>query len=226
MVKSVLTWDIVKDFLAKELSKTKHILTYGTIGSCNIERDIDTIITKKSNSSHSDFYKEVHGLFDSVKIFVKQKYRMNLIVFNRFEPEAMKLSNYKKGDLVFHVMIYTSLNQLENDWKQYLFDGENVKSILDKNYADILGKLDYLFGESFKDKYYYDPIYIRLYEYDRLHSNYQPKFLVEVMNKYFDFILRKRLNLEPKVAKNEKDLREIFYLICAVLDEKSKKFIK
>ena len=61
-------WQEIKNFLDKELRKTKHILTFGTIGSCNIEHDIDLIITKKSSSKTSDFYKEIHILFDSLDI--------------------------------------------------------------------------------------------------------------------------------------------------------------
>lgn len=52
------TWEEIRAVLEKELNKTKHILTYGTIGSCNIEHDIDTIVTKKPDSKSSDFLKK------------------------------------------------------------------------------------------------------------------------------------------------------------------------
>ena len=48
-------WEDIKDFLVKELRKTKHIMTYGTIGSCDINHDIDTIITKKPASPSAEF---------------------------------------------------------------------------------------------------------------------------------------------------------------------------
>ncbi len=49
------TWKEIRRVLEKELKKTRHIMTYGTIGSCNIEKDIDTIVTKKPGSKSEDF---------------------------------------------------------------------------------------------------------------------------------------------------------------------------
>ena len=67
---SKCTWEEVREFLVNELSKTKCIMTWGTIGSCNIEHDIDTIIAKKPSSPSADFYKEVHGIFDSLEVYL------------------------------------------------------------------------------------------------------------------------------------------------------------
>lgn len=52
------TWEEIESVLTKELKKTKHIMTFGTMGSCNIKHDIDTIITKKPRSKTSDFLKK------------------------------------------------------------------------------------------------------------------------------------------------------------------------
>ena len=52
------TWDEIEYFLRKELSKTKHVMTFGTIGSRNIDHDIDLIITKNHNLLFLNFIKK------------------------------------------------------------------------------------------------------------------------------------------------------------------------
>ncbi len=42
------TWVEIEKVIREELRKTKHIMTVGTIGSCNINHDVDLIITKKT----------------------------------------------------------------------------------------------------------------------------------------------------------------------------------
>jgi len=87
------SWKEIKEFLIGEMKKTKHIMTFGTIGSCDIERDIDLIITKKPGSGTADFYKEIHSFFDSMDNFVKKRYGSRAIRFSFFEPELLSLSN-------------------------------------------------------------------------------------------------------------------------------------
>ena len=53
------TWSEIKEFLEKDLKRTKHILTFGTIGSCNVEHDVDVIITKKPSSKTANLVKLV-----------------------------------------------------------------------------------------------------------------------------------------------------------------------
>lgn len=214
------TWEEIKNFLRKELQKTKHILTYGRIGSCKIEKDIDTIITKKTNSSTSDFYKEIHSLFEKVDSYLKKNYSAKLICFNMFEPEMLKLSNKKKNDLAFHVFPYVSLGQIKRDWEPYMFKDEKpVKEFLKENYSCIFGNKKDIFSSKFAQKYYHDPLYLRLEIYDRIYSNYKEKDLVEIMNHHLDFMYRKKLNMNFNKAKDKKEIKDLFYKLCDKIDE-------
>ena len=97
-----LSWEEIRSIISKELRKSKHILTFGTIGSCNIKHDIDMIITKKSNSSSSSFYREVYNLYGSIDNYLKNKYSKKLGVFSGggISPEQLKLSTCVKDDIL------------------------------------------------------------------------------------------------------------------------------
>ena len=223
MTKLKLTNDReIKEFLIKELNKTKHILTWGTIGSCNIERDIDTIVTKKAKSSTSDFYKEIHSIFDKVNSYLLKKYGLRAVVFHSHEKEFLALSKFKKQELAFQILPYATYDQMERDWKSYFLPGESIKNFLKKNYKCLFGDLNDIFNKKFTSKTYYDPLYIRLSEYDRCCSRYPKKLLLTVTNHYYDFLFRKLLKIKPLVAKNEKQVREIFYKLCDIVDELNK----
>jgi len=220
MVKTY-TWDEIKRILEKELEKTKHILTYGTIGSCKIERDIDTIITKKADSKTSDFYKEIHELFEKINSYLKKNHSSKLICFNMFEPEMLKLANKKENDLAFHVFPYVSFGQIKRDWEAYMFkDEESVKKFLKENYSLISGNKEDLFNSKFAKEYYHDPLYLRLEIYNRIYSNYNEKNLVEIMNHYLDFLFRKKLGINIEKASNKKEVEELFYKLCDKIDKK------
>jgi len=216
------TWEEIKDFLIKELKKTKHIMTFGTIGSCNVEHDIDTIITKKPSSSSSEFYKEIHNLFDNINNYLMRKYGAKVIRFAQHEPEALRLSNAKNKDLAFQVMIYTNYSQIERDWAWALFEEDNLQEILKKNYKCLIGNVNDLFSNEFQKRNYYEPVFTYLYFGDRINSHYPIKLFVQLMNQLFDYLFRKRLGLKPPVAKNEKEVREIFYNLCDILDKLNK----
>jgi len=217
MVKSY-TWEEIRNFLEKELKKTKHILTYATIGSCNVEHDIDTIITKKLTSKTSDFYREIHGLFDKLDDYLNDKYGANLIGLQGGRSnELVHLSNHKSMDLIFDTMIYTSYSQIEKDWRWALPSDFKLGKILN-NGSYLFGRYSDLISKEFKKEKYYDFMFVYLYHYDRTKSHYPLKILLEVMNKNFDFLFRKRLGLKTPVAKNEKEMREIFYILCDKLD--------
>ncbi len=216
------TWEEIKELLIKELKKTKHILTFGTIGSCNVEHDVDLIITKKPKSKSSDFYKEIHNLFDLLNKYLNNKYGAKVIRFSQYEEEAKILSDYKEKDLAFHTMVYTSYPQIEKDWGWFLLENESIKEIL-LSCNCLLGSTEDLFSKEFKKESYYDSIFIILYLYDRVNSNYPEKRLVEVMNACFDLIFRKKLGRKTPIAKNKKEVREIFYKLCDIIDKLNKK---
>ncbi len=218
MVKSY-TWENIKSLLKKELQKTKHILTYGTIGSCNIEHDIDTIITKNPKSKSSEFFREIHKLFDTIDIHLQKEHNARLIRTSRFsdEEETKFIAGFQDNDLVFQVLTYTSLKQIKMHWYADLVPGNNIENILKKNYDCILGIVEDLFKPNFKIKKNVE-LFITLNDSDRINSHFPSKFLLNRMNVLFDYILRKRLGLESLKAENEKEVREVFYKICDILE--------
>ena len=215
-----LSWEKLKSIIVKGLEKSKHILTFGTIGSHNIEHDIDIIITKKSTSSSSEFYKEVHNLYDFIDNRLRKEYPKKLGVFSGggVSPEQLKISTCKKGDIIFDVMTYVSLRELENDWYPYMQESSNIKSFLEKEYNCIIGKTNFLFTEKFTKKTKNDYLFLVLMKYDKIKTQYPRNFLIECMNYHFDYVLRKRLGLNSEMANSEEDVKEIFYRICDILD--------
>lgn len=217
------SWEEIREFLIKELRKTKHVMTFGTIGSCNVEHDIDLIITKKPRSNSKEFFMELHYLLDSLSNYLNKEYKANLIRVpnTSYTLEFMKLSNYLEKDLVLHTMVYGSYNQMEKDWGWALFKGETVKQVLTK-YECFFGDKEDIFSKEFKKFNYADNLFIYLTIYDRTNSNYSEDFLIEIMEFYFDFLYRKRLGLKAPILKNRKDVRKYFYELCDKLDELDK----
>lgn len=229
-MKKLYDWQEIKEFLTKELKKTKHIMTFGTIGSCNIEHDIDTIITKKPKSKTSAFFKEIHNLFDNVDNYLNRNYGAHAIRFSTSEEEFSILGLMKDNErnLAFHGMIYITYPEIERDWNWALFEDDNLERILRENYDCLIGSVEDLFSDEFQKKSYYDSIFIFLYKYDKINSHYPKEIFLRAMNSYFDYILRKRLGLKTLVAKDEKQVKDIFYELCDILDEldsKKKKVI-
>lgn len=214
------TWKEIKDVLYDKLKDTKHILTYGTIGSNNIEHDIDTIITKKPKSKHSDFYKEVHSVFDYVNKYVNEKHNAKLIRTSRFdsEIEVQILADSKQNDLVFQVMVYSSLSNLKKHWISYM-EKDNIDILLKKNYQPIIGKVKNLFKDDFNKEIPREGVLMYMNDLDRINANYPEKTLLKVMNSLYDYSLRKLLGKETRIATNEKEVREIFYHLCDEVDK-------
>lgn len=214
-------WEEIKHVLLKELKKTKHILTFGTIGSLNVEHDIDIITTKKPDSKSSSYFRELHKILDSVDGYLMKKYKSKLIrvPHHSYLPEFTKLSKYSDKDLIFHTLNYTSYPAIEKDWNWALFPDENMKDILSGSYNCLLGSIEDLYSFDFQKENYGDSILLYLSYDDRTNSHYSESFLLEVMNEYFDFLMRKRLKVKPKKAKNKKEVREIIYEICDLADE-------
>ena len=211
------TWEEIKSFLEKDLKKTKHILTFGTIGSLNLDRDIDIIITKKPSSKIIDFFKEVHELFFSLDKNLK-KYNAKAIRFWGLETELKELSQKNKNDIIFQVMMYSSYPQMKKDWDWVLEKDHSLKNIL-KDFKCLLGNKEQLLTREFSSENYSDPAFLFLVMYDRINSHYPDKLFLKVMNEYHDFLLRKKLGFKPKKANNKKEAIDIFYEICTRLDK-------
>lgn len=222
------TWEEIKEFLRKELERTKHIMTFGTLGSCNVENDIDLIITKKPKSSIKAFFKEIHNLFYSIDNYLLKKYGAHAIRFSTSEEEFSILNLMKDNEknLAFHTHVYLNYPGIERDWNWALFEDTNLKEILLNDYNCLLGSPKDLFSAEFQKKSYYDPLFIFLYKYDKINSHYPKKILLQAMNSYYDYLYRKRLGLKAPIARNEKDVKRIFYELCGKLDELNNKKIK
>jgi len=216
------TWDEIKEFLIKELKKTRHIMTFGTISSRDINKDVDTVITKKPASKSSEFYTEIHNLFDSLNNYLNKKYGGKLIRTSRFdqEEEIKIIANYDEDkDLVFQVMTYISLPQLRMHWLPNMIKGVNVETILKETYNTFIGDINDLFSEEFSKEGIYDACFLYMNDLDRINSNYSEQHLVLIMNKLFDYILRKLIKIKPFQAKNKKEIRKYFYKMCDILDK-------
>jgi len=215
-------WQEIKNFLDKELRKTKHILTFGTIGSCNIEHDIDLIITKKSSSKTSDFYKEIHILFDSLDIYLK-KYKAKSVCFtSQLEEQVLiYLKSQKENDLAFHIMAYISYHQIEIDWAGAPFPTD-LNKILSEEYNCLLGSPKDLLTKDFSKKNYYDSAYNFIMYIDKTYSRYPKELYLKIMNKYFDYIFRKRMGLTISIVKNKNQAKNTFYKLCDMLDKLEK----
>lgn len=222
-----LTWGEIEYFLKKELDKTKHIMTFGTIGSLNLEHDIDTIITKKPNSQSSKFFKEVHNIFDNLSIFLKNDFNFEVRRFARLSDEyIIKNITKMENTVFFHSMIYVSLPEIEKDWAWSIFPDENMGEILKKHYKCLLGKVDDLFSTGFRKTNYCDNIFTYLYLNDFIQSGFEENMIVSVMNPLFDYLYRKRLCLKYVEAKDLQEIKKRYYSLCDLADKLNKEKLK
>jgi hypothetical protein len=217
------TWDEVRQQLAVELQQTSHILTYGTIGSCNIEHDIDTIVTKKVESPSADFFRELHEVFDRLDAYLQNHYQARLIRTSRFsdEEETKYIANYQENDVVFQVLSYVSMKQIKMHWFDSFIDLDGdvrIEPFLRDNYKCIAGHIDDIFRSDFASHRRED-LFIRLNDSDRINSHFPKDFLVHRMNVLYDFVSRKRLGIEMLPAADESECRDRFYKICTILDQ-------
>lgn len=221
MKKKDLSWEIIQDFLKKELSNSKYIMTWGTIGSLNISHDIDTIITKKPLAPSAGFFKEIHTIFENLDNYLNKNFNKRAVRFAQASQEFL-IDYFTKDKIMFHTMIYISYPEMEKDWKWALFKEERLDNIIKNHYSCILGKVDNLFTKEFSRENYYENIFIYLYLYDSINSNLPKKTFLKVMNACFDYLYRKRLKLQAPIAKNEIEVKKYFYELCEILDGLSK----
>jgi len=213
-------WGEIENFLRDYLKKTKYILTFGTIGSTNLNTDIDLIITKKRLSPSDKFYKEIHELFDNLNNFLEEKYGYSTIRFALSYEEDLihSISNEEKA-ILFHTMVYVSYSQLEKDWDWAMFKDESIKNIILEDYNCLLGSPRLLFSNEFSKEKYYESIFNYLYYYDKIHSKLPEKLLIKIMDHGYDYILRKRLGSKGVISKNSSEVRDNFYKICRIVDQ-------
>ena len=212
------TWKEIRRVLEKELKKTRHIMTYGTIGSCNIEKDIDTIVTKKPGSKSEDFFKELHELFDKIDNYLQTNYDCKLVRTSRLndQEEIKYLGNFEKNDLDFQVMSYVSYRQIYMHWYNNLESMKELDDIL-KSYNCIHGNKQDVFREDFK-QYKREDIFITLNDADRINSHVPSELINKRMQQLIVFLVEKKLGKNTNKFKNVKNPREIFYLICKEID--------
>lgn len=214
-------WEEVKKILVKRLKGTKHILTFGTIGSCNLEKDIDLIITKKKEASTKEFYLEVHSVFDCIDNYLNKKYNSGAFVFSSSTEQILFERFQKKGKIAFHTMIYTSLNQILKDWGWSLEEGLDIKKILLENYNCLIGETKDILKENFLQKTSLDHMFIFLYLYDRICSRLPNKLFVKIMQEHMEYLYKKRLGLKLPTIKTPKDAKKVFYELCDIIDKRA-----
>ncbi|MCR4327856.1 MAG: hypothetical protein NUV46_04735 [Nanoarchaeota archaeon] len=212
------TWEEIKFFLINELKKTKHIMTFGTIGSCNVEHDVDLIITKEPKSKSSAFYKEVHNLFWNIDKYIHKKYGGRAVFISGDEKTLKNLANFGKKDLFFDFMVYTSFPQIENDWKWAMFYEDKVEDLLFKEYSLLKGEKELLRDKNFLKRRYGDSLFLYMYHGDVINSQISDNLILKLMNSLFDFLYRKRLGLNPPYAKDKKQVKKYFYKLCDIID--------
>lgn len=213
----------MEEFLKKELKKTKHIMTWGTMGSLNIDKDIDKIITKKPNSPSADFFREIHDIFDNLDSYIWKNFKTRVVRFAHSTQEHLFEYKIKSKKVLFHTMIYVSFPQIEKDWDWAIFKEENVTEILTKNYSCIHGNLKDIFSKEFQKENYYDSIFTYLYLYDVINSNLSKKLFLKIMNECFEYLYKKRLKIKNPVAKNKEEAKKYFYELCDIIDKLNKK---
>lgn len=217
-----LSWEIISDFLKSELKQTKHIMTWGTIGSLNIEHDIDTIITKKPSVPSSEFFKEIHTIFENLDSYLYKNFKTKAVRFGHSTQEYLVKGYTKEKKVLFHTMIYVSFPEVEEDWSWALFKDERIEEILGKHYKCILGKTEDIFSKEFRKENYFENIFINLYAFDSLNSNLPRKVFLEVMNGCFKYLYKKKLGIEAPIAKNREEVKKYFYELCDLLDKLNK----
>ncbi len=183
-------WEEIKSVIMKELNHIKHIMTFGTIGSCNVEHDIDLIVTKKPSSRTRLFFEELHNLFFNLDSYLMKKYNAHAVRFSTSEEEFLVealLENPQKN-VSFHTHVYLSLPSMERDWNWALGEGDTLKDIVLNGYSCLIGKPKDLFGKEFSRKSDYDHVYIFLYKYDKINSYYPDNLFVKAMSHYLDYL--------------------------------------
>ncbi|MEX0920435.1 MAG: hypothetical protein WDZ69_02530 [Candidatus Pacearchaeota archaeon] len=224
MVKSY-TFKEIETLFKNELNKSEHIMTFGVFGSLSAENDLDTLITKKPKSKTSDFFKEVHDLFFNIDEKINKISGGKLIRVSRsgHEEEVKYISNYdKRKDLVIQSTSYISLSQIIKAWTPDIGNSEDSWNKLEriiKNQLFLKGSVKDIFSGEFSKERNNETTFIMLDIHDRINSSCPEKFIVNKMNVTFDYILRKVLNAEPKVAKNLSESRKIFYFICDLAEK-------
>jgi hypothetical protein len=215
------TWREIKPILVRLLEKTNTIQTFGTIGSCNPNKDIDIIITKKPYSSSAQFYKELHRIFEDLDRILKKIYGIGATRFSRsYEETVIKsLSKENKTNILFHTMVYHSYSQMKKDWAWALLPEDNIKKIIEGNYKILKGNIKDLYKKEFQKENYYDSIFTFLYLYDKINSHYPKKVLISSLQESLIYLFSKRLNLEAPLIKDKEDAKRAIYLLCSIVDK-------
>lgn len=223
MEKEDLDWNLIKSILQEELKKTKSIMTFGTIGSCNIDHDIDLIITKKPSSPSSEFLREIHTLFENLDFCLNKEYKTRVIRFNQSIEGLYSQEMIKEKSVMFHVLIYVCLPQLVTHWKWSLPKDKDIMEILKRDYSCLYGKTNDLLSKEFNSDNYYSFMFTYIVMYDHVNFPLPKDFMLKISNYYFKYLYKKHLGLEAPVARNRKEVKKYFYELCDILDKLTRK---
>jgi len=217
-------WNVIESYLKEQLKDTKTILTAGTIGSRNLNHDIDLVIIKRPEAKRSDHYKEIHKICDGLDAYLRDNFGKKLIKFTKLaqQEEYLYLGKYAPGDLALHTLPYASLDHMVQIWAPDLKPDESVEDIVRKEYNPLFGSKEQIFSLEFKQRKPYDGIALKMDEQDRTNANFPEELVVNGSNHLFRFVA-KHLGIENKyVAENKAQVREYFYQLLDKIDEKNK----
>jgi len=212
------SWKDIEPYLTNRLSQTKNIMTFGTIGSKNVENDVDIIITKKPQAKTSEFYREVHDLFTGLDQYMASTYDCKAIKFIKLcqQDEALYLSGYKQGDLALHVMTFVSYPQLFKDWDWALGPKDNIKSLL-SSYVPLLGKTEMIYSSEFSKSQHNEHLILNLSHLDIINSKYPTDLFLKKMNHAYGYV-SKHANVDFVPAENKEEVINKFYSLCDLLE--------
>lgn len=221
MIKShKFTWEALKPFIFNELLKTNHIQTFGTIGSCNIEHDIDIMITKKPKSKPSDFLRETKKLISELNKYLNKKYNKKVVQFFEFnsQEEVLHIGKYKKGDLAIHLMEYFSLNHIFSHWFNIFKTRSELRNFIIKKYIPLFGDLKSILKKSFEKGIKNENLIWTLEKTTRFNSNYPKKLIINFIESSLYYV-QKHSNNKMKFKINSiKDAENAFYKTIEILE--------
>lgn len=212
-------WGDIEPLVINQLSYKNSISFFATIGSRNIERDIDIISIKNPNAKNSQYLRDIHSLLDILNEWIHYSYDRKIVKFSRFinQEESLHLGDYKDGDLALHLMSYPCYEQFKNIWLADVPSTVDVYNLL-KNSKKMKGDIEtikYLMSQPKKE---HDSLLYKLQECDKIHSNYDETLLLKCMNETYRYIQKHIKSDNYKYATNTQETREIMYEIADMLE--------
>lgn len=187
--------ETIKGF--KEINKIGFI---GLIGSLNLEKDLDIIITPNKNIKKGEFLKTLCNFLESLKRNLKKR-NSNLIILTHstLQEEVEYISKRKKQDIFLHISSFPDFTKdlpilLKPSNKIYHGKKENLDQISITNI----------------DFYYNHLLYINC-----LYSNYPKELETKKIHERISYIFKHN---NSKINIKDKTNKQIYFECCDFLD--------